>query len=61
MRLRAAQAKPGGFLFLERLLRFRHDGGAHERGQLLAAHLPFCTEKPANGVRLAAVLANFAA
>lgn len=53
--LEAVAADPTGYLSLEPLLRFQHDGGRLEPGKSLAAWPPFCTNESAAGVSLAAV------
>jgi len=54
----SAQNDPVGFLQLQPLLQFHHEGGILQPGQLLSAYPPFCTANAKNGVSLRAVSAQ---
>ncbi|HTK75675.1 MAG TPA: hypothetical protein VL371_10490 [Gemmataceae bacterium] len=51
----AVAADPVEFLSLHPLIKFQHDGGRLEPGQLLGAFPPFCCKQSADGVSLAAI------
>jgi hypothetical protein len=53
--LRRALDAPLESLGLHPLLRFQHDGGTLEPGQLLSVYPPFCTKESAQGVSLRAI------
>ena len=64
-----AAADPVGYLSLQPLQQFQHEGGTLQPGKLLSVYPPFCTKEAANGVSLRAIsalerisfLADFAA
>ena len=51
----AVAADPVEFLSLHPLIKFQHDGGRLEPGQLLSAVPPFCCKQSADGVSLRAI------
>ena len=53
--LQRAQEDPVGYLSLQPMLQFFHQGGTLEPGQLINVYPPFCSKESANGVSLQAI------